>query len=153
MTLGTPRFRGEGDVLAESGFDGGVVLGAVEGVGDGASAGVTHGAEESVAAGDLVFVDFEEVDAFEAELGGPLAELVDGELFVAPATDGLADAGLAGGGLRLLCGRGESRGEGRGGGGLQKCAAGRHDRVQGTASGVREPADGRQETERTILVL
>lgn len=69
---------------------------------------------------DLVLVDLEEVDTFESELDGPLAELVDRELFVAPAAYGLMDA--AGCRHFLLRGQGERGGDGRDGSGLDECA-------------------------------
>jgi hypothetical protein len=72
-----------------------VVLGAIEGVGDGASAGIAHGADESVTARDFILGDFEEVDAFESELRGPLAELFEWSVFVTPTADGLVDAPFA----------------------------------------------------------
>src|ERR1700733_5817809 len=129
--VGDAGFGGDGDVFAEGGFDGVVVLEAIERVGDGSAAGVAHGADEAVAVGDFVLVDFEQVDAFEAERGGPLAELVDRDVFVAPATDGLMN-GFAGCRLLRLRLCGQSGGKRGGGAGFEKCAARRHgNRVQG----------------------
>jgi hypothetical protein len=92
---------------------------------------------------DLIFLDLEKIDAFETELDGPLTELVDGELFIAPAAHGLADAGLGGFLLRWKI---ESRRQRYGGCGLKKYATGRHGN-QRTADnvsriGVREQLNG-----------
>jgi hypothetical protein len=127
-----------------------VVFRAVEGVGDGASAGVAHGAEKPVPPGNLEFGDFKQVDAFESELEGPLTELVEQGVFVAPAADGLVDAIFARGAHCRSQRRGESGGDRCGCGGFEKCAAGRHEQQgtgcgeqgaekQTTAAGNREP--------------
>jgi hypothetical protein len=100
---------------------------------------------------NFIFFDFEQVDAFEPERGGPLAELVEESVFVAPAADGLVDAAFArslrhGGRIRRECGC-----DGSGGGGLEEGAAGRHgNRVQGTGyrvqgAGNREQGIGNRE--------
>jgi hypothetical protein len=113
-----------------------VVFKAVKGVGYGASSGVTHSADQSVAARDFVLGNFEEIDAFEAELRGPLAELFERSVFVAPAANGLVD-GFASGGLPWLCRQIESGCDGGGCSGFEEDAAGRHqDRLQ--VAGYRE---------------
>ena len=69
--VGDAGLRGQRNIFAEGRFDGCVILDAIHGVGDRAAARVAHGTEESVAARDFEFVDFEQVDAFEAEAHSP----------------------------------------------------------------------------------
>ena len=98
--VGDAELGGEGDVLAEVGFDFVVIFDAVEGLGDVAATGVAHGADEAVLARGFPVLDVEEVDALEADFGSVGAEVVEGGLGVAPAGGGLVDvaAEFVGGG-------------------------------------------------------
>ena len=68
-----------------------------------AAMGVTHGADQAVAAGDFVLFGLEEIDAFEADLCGVGAEVVEGDFLIAPAGDGLVDVVAAWGGSGGCC--------------------------------------------------
>src|SRR5271165_1084628 len=99
--VGHAGLRGQRDVLAEGRLDRGVILDAVHRLGDGAAPGIAHGADKAVAAGDLPLIDFEEVDAFQADFRANRTELIDGHLLVAPAASGLLDAAVRYGGRNL----------------------------------------------------
>jgi hypothetical protein len=120
--VGDTGFRSERDIFPECGLDGGVILDAIESVRDGASAGVAHGADQTVAARDIVLRDLEQVDSVESELRGPPAKLFQWRVFVAPSADGLAD-GFAGLGLQWLCRQIESGCEGGGCSGFEERSA------------------------------
>jgi hypothetical protein len=68
-----------------------VILQSIEGVWNGSSACVAHRADQPIAAGDFVLGDFEKVDTLESQLNGPLAEVFEWSVFVAPAADRLVD--------------------------------------------------------------
>src|SRR5262249_54438219 len=109
-------FGGERNVFAEVFFDLGVIFDAVERVRDVAAAGIAHAADETVAARHFPFGDFEKIHGLEANVRGVFTELLERNLFIAPARNGLFDVGFADYGLIGLrpCGGGKGGHSGSG---------------------------------------
>jgi hypothetical protein len=93
--VGHASLGGEWNVFAKAFLKFGVIFGAVHGAANLAAAGVTHGADQAVAYGDFEVVGIEQVDGLQTNLGGVGTELVERNLLITPAGDGLADIALA----------------------------------------------------------
>src|SRR5258708_26284016 len=93
--VGDAGFGGERNVFAEAFFNFGVIFGAVHGADNFASAGVTHAADQAIARGYIEFVGIQQVDGLQTDLGGVGTKLVERNLLVTPAGNGLADIAFA----------------------------------------------------------
>src|SRR5262249_21082214 len=79
------RFGSDRYVLAECLLNGSVVLCAVEGARDLATAGVSHGADQPIAAWRGVLFGLKQVDASQSDLGSIRRELIERGALIAPA--------------------------------------------------------------------
>ena len=93
--IGHAGFGGERNVFAETFLKLGVIFQAVHGAANFATATVTHAADQAITRGHFELVGLEQVDALQTNLGGVSTELVERNLLVTPAGNGLADIAFA----------------------------------------------------------
>src|SRR5579884_129038 len=111
------------DVFSKRPFNRIVVFRAVQCIRNRPATGIGHRADESVTARDIPVILFKQINAFEANLRGVGTKLIQRNMLITPAANGLMDAAfpLSGMGKRCFCS--DSSGKS----GFQKSAAVGHD--------------------------